>query len=84
MGKESEKEWIYVYVQLNHSATHLKLTQHCKSTIIQHKIKFRKIKRIAANFPNWGKETKHPDPGNPESSKSVDSRETHYIVSVKI
>ena len=31
MGKESEKEWIYVYVQLNHLAVHLKLTQHCKS-----------------------------------------------------
>ena len=38
-GKESEKEWIYVYVQLNHFAVHLKLTQHCKSTILQYKIK---------------------------------------------
>ena len=27
MGKESEKEWIYVYVQLNHFAIYLKLTQ---------------------------------------------------------
>ena len=32
MGKESEKEWIYVYVQLNHFAVHLKLTLYCKST----------------------------------------------------
>ena len=33
MGKESKKEWTYVYVQLIHFAVHLKLTQHCKSTI---------------------------------------------------
>ena len=39
MGKESEKEWIHVYVELNHFAVHLKLTQHCKSTILQYKIK---------------------------------------------
>ena len=38
-GKESEKEQIYVYVKLNHFAVHLKLTQHCKSTILQYKIK---------------------------------------------
>ena len=41
MGKESEKEWIYVYVQLNHFAAHLKLTQHFKSTIPQYKIKIK-------------------------------------------
>ena len=35
MGKESKKEWIYVYVQLIHFTVHLKLTQHCKSTILQ-------------------------------------------------
>ena len=35
MRKESEKEWMYVYVQLNHFAVHLKLTQHGKSTILQ-------------------------------------------------
>ena len=34
MGKESEKEWIYVYVYLNHLAIHLKLMQHCKLTIL--------------------------------------------------
>ena len=45
MGKESEKEWIYVYVQLNHFAIHVKLTQHCKSTILQYKIKI-KLKKI--------------------------------------
>ena len=39
MGKESEEEWIHVYVQLNHLAVYLKLTQHCKSTILQYKIK---------------------------------------------
>ena len=37
MGQESEKEWIYVYVELNHFAIHLKLTQYCKSTILQYK-----------------------------------------------
>ena len=43
MGEESEEEWIYVYVQLNHFTVHLKLAQHCKSTIFQNKskIKFR-------------------------------------------
>ena len=35
MGKESEKELIYVYVYLNHFAVYPKLTQHCTSTIIQ-------------------------------------------------
>ena len=29
MGKEFEKEQIYVYVKLNHFAVHLKRTQHC-------------------------------------------------------
>ena len=45
MGKESEKEWIYVYVKLNHFAVHLKLAQRCKSTIPPNKIqiKFKKI-----------------------------------------
>ena len=34
MGKVSEKEWIYVYVQLIHFAVHRKLTQYCQSTIL--------------------------------------------------
>ena len=33
MGKESEEEWIYLPVGLNHCVVHLKLAQHCKSTI---------------------------------------------------
>ena len=43
MEKESEKEWIYIYIYIythtytyvcvNHPAVHLKLTQHCKSTM---------------------------------------------------
>ena len=37
MGKESKKEWIYV--QLIHFAVQQKLTQHCKSTILQSKKK---------------------------------------------
>ena len=34
-GKEYEKEYIHIYVQLNHFAAQQKLTQHCKSTIFQ-------------------------------------------------
>ena len=37
MGKESQKEWIYVHIKLIYFAIHLKLTQHCKSTILQKK-----------------------------------------------
>ena len=29
MGKEFVKEKIHVYVELNHSAVYMKLTQHC-------------------------------------------------------
>ena len=32
-GKESEKEYIHIYVY--HFAVHLKLAQHCKSIILQ-------------------------------------------------
>ena len=32
-----EKEQVYVYVELNHFAASLKLTQHCKSHILQYK-----------------------------------------------
>ena len=42
MEKESEKDWIYVYVQLNHFTVYLELTHHCKSTILQNKIKENK------------------------------------------
>ena len=33
--KEYKEEYIYIYVQLNHFAVQQKLTQHCKSTILQ-------------------------------------------------
>ena len=33
---------IYIYTWLNHFAVHLKLTQHCKSALLQYKIKFKK------------------------------------------
>ena len=45
MGKESKKEWIYV--NLNHFAVYLKLTQYYKSTTLQYKIKI-KLKRNEA------------------------------------
>ena len=35
MGKESKKEWIYVFVKLNHFVVDLKLAQRCKSTVLQ-------------------------------------------------
>ena len=34
-GKEYEKEYIYIYIYLHHFAVQQKLTQHCKSTILQ-------------------------------------------------
>ena len=41
MERESAMEWIYVYVQLNPFARHMKLTQQCKSTILQYIIKIK-------------------------------------------
>ena len=39
-GKESEKEYIYfMYIYLNLFVVHLKLTQLCKSTMLQFKRK---------------------------------------------
>ena len=35
MEKESKKDWMYVYAQLIHFAVQQKLTQHCKSIILQ-------------------------------------------------
>ena len=45
MEKESEKEWIHVYLSLIHFAVHLKLTQHCQSAIPQYKIKIKNNKK---------------------------------------
>ena len=36
-GKESEKKYIY-NIHTDHFAVHLKLTQYCKSTLVQYKI----------------------------------------------
>ena len=41
MRKESEKEWIYVWI--NHFAVHMKLIQHCKLIICQYKIQYKNI-----------------------------------------
>ena len=43
MGKESEKEWIFLCVELNHFSIYLKLRQHYKPTILQYEINFKKI-----------------------------------------
>ena len=34
-GKESEKEHIYIHTYLNHFSVPLKLTQHCKPTVLE-------------------------------------------------
>ena len=45
MGKVSGKEWIYVCIKLNH-LLHTWNWQHCKSSILQYKIKIKlKIKK---------------------------------------
>ena len=48
-GKESAKEWVYVYEQLGHSVVHLKLIQYCESVILQYIIKI-KVKRSILNL----------------------------------
>ena len=54
MGEECEKAWIYADVQLNHFGVHLKWTQHCKSTILQYKIKIRRSHHgSAVTEPDW-------------------------------
>ena len=35
IGKEFEKEWMYMHMHDIHFAVHLKLTQYSKSTILQ-------------------------------------------------
>ena len=48
MGTESEKLYIYIYTLffLNHFAVHLKLIQHCKSTLVKYKIKINLKNKI--------------------------------------
>ena len=41
MGKEFEKEQIYVYIYFNHFAVHLKPTQYCKLIIFLDKTKIK-------------------------------------------
>ena len=60
MEENVKKEYIYlyVYIQLNHFAVCLKLTQHCKSIIFQYfleiyhgLIKFKICTRVHINIP---------------------------------
>ena len=51
MGKESKKEWIYVYVLLIHFAVAQKLSQHCESTILQQKINLKKHGLVLFRVP---------------------------------
>ena len=41
VGERSEKERMRVCVKLSHFSVHLKLTQQCKSTILEYKIKIK-------------------------------------------
>lgn len=45
MGKELKKNRLYVHVKLSQFSVHLELTHHYKSTIVQCKIKTKKLKR---------------------------------------
>ena len=45
MGGEFGGEWIHGYVWLSLFTAHLKLSQHCSSTVLQYKIKKLKKKR---------------------------------------
>ena len=45
-GKELKKyRYIHIYVELNHFSVHLKLTQYCKSNILQFKERKKKKKQ---------------------------------------
>ena len=50
MRKEAVKECIYVYIELSKFAVHLKLTQYCKSRIIQYEIKNKFKKNMNFSF----------------------------------
>ena len=59
MEKNMKKNKIYIYINLNHFAVHLELTQHCKSTIIQlKKKKERKSREDFMSFLNHRKSGK--------------------------
>ena len=51
MGGRVKREGLYVYIELIHFAVHLKLTQHCKSTILQLKMKKEKCQKLSSYFP---------------------------------
>ena len=53
MGKESEKEWIYVHTKLIYLAVYLKLKQLCKSIYSNKKIFFKKNIMVLNNFQNY-------------------------------
>ena len=73
MGKESDKEWIYVY--LNHFVVHLKITQHCKSTIPRYKIK-KKSKPLCKVLE--GRDNESLILASPELSKKTNKLLTKY------
>ena len=58
MGRELEKEWVCVYVELIYFPIYLKLTPHCKSATLQKNLKiknkivtrFKKKKRFESLF----------------------------------
>ena len=50
MGKELGKFFIYIYIYTESLCCHLKLTQHCKSTLLLYKIKIS-LKKKKKEFP---------------------------------
>ena len=45
------KKNIYIYIYITHFAVLKKLTQHCKSTVLQYNKKKKNIKNTVPSFP---------------------------------
>ena len=59
--KPNKRGYVYIYIQLIHFAIQQKLTQHCKATILQQKLK---------NKDKWNKQKKPPVHSLPLASTS--------------
>ena len=67
MKIESKKGWLYIYVQLTHFVVQQKLTQHCKSTILN---KLEGAMAAHSSIPAW----KIPWRGEPGGLQSLRSQ----------
>lgn len=50
-GEKESKEWLYVYVWYIHLAVSLKLTQHCKSAVLEKREKYTTLCPHGASSP---------------------------------